>query len=261
MAETRDLIAQRTGMVALNDELFTEDQRVMMGKVLEICDRNPVIKWKENDPNHNLDFCLVEGKIEPVKGFCLKCIKVAGLSVESESPPVIQPVKLRDGGDDTMITVSVSIASADGPRFTLWGGSSIRECDNNGRNRRAIHDALARAQTRALKLAVETAVGMPFVNAILFQLFGGYEVRNAPEDEGAAARNVTPIKEAPESRAIWKRIWGMLKFAKDSGYITEAEVSEVTVEVKQNMDRPNVLIDTEADWKRKIQDRMAKKGE
>jgi hypothetical protein len=259
MSNTKDLIAQRTGMVALSDELFTEDQRQIMVKVLEICDRNPVIKWIENDPNHNLDFCLVEGKIEPVKGFCLKCIKVAGLSVESESPPVIQPVKLRDGGDDTMITVSVSIASANGPRFTLWGGSSIRECDNHGKNRRAIHDALARAQTRALKLAVETAVGMPFVNAILLQLFGGYEVRNAPEDEGV--KNITPIKEAPESRAIWKRIWGMLKFAKESGYVTEEEMTKVTFEVKQNMDRPNVLLDTEADWKKKIQDRIAKKGE
>jgi hypothetical protein len=260
MTDTKYLIAQRTGQVALSDELFTEDQQKVMGKVLTICDRNPVIVWKEKDPNHNLDFCLIEGKIEPVKGFCLKCIHVAGFSVESEQAPSITPVKLRDGGDDTLISVPVTIYVPGGPRFTLWGASSIRECDNYGKNKRALHDALARAQTRALKSAVETAVGMPFINALLAKLFGGFEVTGTPGDEGAGSgmRNVSPEppttgpKEDPESRLIWKRIWNMLKTGEKAELVSQAEIDTVTEEVKANMNRPNILLDIEQKWTREI---------
>jgi hypothetical protein len=91
------------------------------------------------------------------------------------------------------------------------------------------------------------------------QVFGGFEVIGNPEDEGADARNVTPVNENPESRATWKRIWPMLKFGKQSDVITDAEIAEVTLEVRQNMDRPNVIKDIEADWFRKIQTRLGRK--
>lgn len=258
MSDTKSLIAQRTGQMALTDDLFTDDQKQVMTKVLTICDRNPVIRWREKDPNHNLDFCLIEGKIEPVKGFCLKCILIAGYSVESEQAPVITPVKLRDGGDDTLITVPVTISHPAGLRYTMWGASSIRECDQGGRNKRALHDALARAQTRAMKNVVEVAVGMPFINKILLDLFGGYEVSDIPDDSGVdrrEPRNVTPPKEPVESRNTWIRIWNLMRSAEKSGLVSSKELDEVTELVKLNMERPNVLLDIEADWGREIMTR------
>lgn len=261
--ENKELVAQRSGQVVLADDLFTPDQQRVMGSVLTICDHNPILQWRKDDPNHNLDFCLIEGKIEPVKGFCLKCIHVAGFSVESESTPMATAVKLRNGNDDTLISVSITIFSHGGPRFTMWGASSIRECDQGGTNKRALHDALARAQTRALKSAVEAAVGMPFINAILEKLFGGFEVTGSPAEEGAGARNVTgtgddPIpakKENPESRKIWQRIWALIHSAYDSGLVKESEQDEIIQTVKINMERPNILLDLETFWIREIADR------
>lgn len=255
--DNRSLITQRTGDVALTESTFTPDQVEVMEKVLSICDRNPSLVWKDNDPNHNLDFCIVEGKIEPVKGFCLKCIKVAGFSVESDAAPFMSQVPSRSGDIDTAVSVKVSIYKEGGPRFTLWGASSIFECDRGGRNKRALHDAVARAQTRALKLAVETAVGMPFINLVLMKLFGGYEVTGSPSDEGAGARNVTGTAtveetETPEARATWKRIWNMASLAKKDRILTQADVDAVTEEVKLNMARPNVLLDIERDLAQRI---------
>ncbi len=260
MSENNQLIAQRTGQVALTEDLFTQDQLQVMHGVLSICDRNPKIKWTDKDPDHNLDFCLIEGKIEPVKGFCLKCIKVAGFSVEADPSPQIQNITRRDGSPDTMISVAVTITKGT-EKYRMLGSSSLYEVDTKGYNKRATHDAIARAQTRALKLAVETAVGMPFINMVLAKLFGGYEVTGAPEDEGLC--NVTPEQKAenkiddwtPEGRATWKRIWSMLSRALAEKIITAGERQDVADEVLLNHHKPNVLLDIEADWKRKLADR------
>jgi hypothetical protein len=247
----KNLVAQRAGQVAMSDALFTPDQIKVMDGILAIVDRNPVIKWREGDPNHNLDFCLVEGKIEPVKSFVLKCVKMAGLNVESDSAPTVSAIVRRDGSPDTLVSVAVRVYS-EVLSVRMMGSSSLYEVDTKGRNKRATHDAIARAQTRALKLAVETAVGMPFINMVLQKLFGGFEVTGAPEDEGSSA--------ADEARQTWKRIWNHVHGAMLEGVITAAEQSDAVEEVRGNMDKPNILLDIEADWKRKIGDRRKAKG-
>jgi hypothetical protein len=246
-----DLVAQRTGQVAMSDQIFTPDQIKVMDGILTIVDRNPILKWRENDPNHNLDFCLVEGKIEPVKSFVLKCVKMAGLSVESDRAPTVAAIVRRDGSPDTLVSVAVKVFN-ESVSVQMMGSSSLYEVDTKGRNKRATHDAIARAQTRALKIAVETAVGMPFINMVLQKLFGGFEVSGAPEEEGVPA--------AEDARLTWKRFWGFLCGAERDGDITAAEKAEAVEEVRPNMDKPNVLLDIEADWKRKVSDRRKAKG-
>jgi hypothetical protein len=247
------------------DALLTAEQARIMEAIIAICDRNPVIKWRDGDPNHNQDFCLVDGKIEPVKSFCLKCIYTAGLSLESEDAPQVAPVKLRNGGDDSIISISATVYSQGGPRYKVWGASSIRECDGYGKNKRTLHEALARAQTRALKIAVETALGKAFINEMIQTIFGGFEIHGSPANEGVAERsgvskapNMTTAQER-QARAIWERIWNLIHTAEREGILATQEVTSVTEEVRGNMTRINILKDIETKWLREIQTRTKEK--
>lgn len=182
----KDLVLRKTGQVQLKKELLTIDQQETFEKVYQIIDKNPKIVWRRDrfgkiDPDHNMDFCLIEGKIEPVKSFCVKAQLVAGLSVQN----------IRDNisgdGIETRIISTVRVWKPGIDRaIEMSGASTVRECGGarSKPNKRAFHDCLARAQTRAFKLAMESFLGFPFINMAIMKLFGGYELNEqAPEIE------------------------------------------------------------------------------
>lgn len=173
-----ELVIRRTGAVALNKELFSDDQRQTFDHVMQIADKNPVLQWK-NNPNHNRDFCLIEGNIEPVKEFCLKVQHQAKLSMACTDQKIT-------GEGATMAAVCVvKVWGEDGRSVEMAGASTALECGinrGNKPNKRAFHDAVGRAQTRAFKSAIEAYVGFAFMNIVLLELFGGYQVEGMGDD-------------------------------------------------------------------------------
>lgn len=181
------LLDQRTGTEVL--ERVTPEQSRVIEEVIKLADRNPVLHWKKNDPNHNKDFIVIGGNLEPVKEFVLKVLFVAQLSFSALSADWSSI----DG--DTVVSVPVKIwRPEDGREVTAIGSSSIKEVRPTTRE---AHDAQSRAQTRALKIAVEIYMGMPFINRIISEIFGGFQVGN--EDTGLdpekEPKNVTPEPE------------------------------------------------------------------
>ncbi|MCK5613573.1 hypothetical protein KAR91_67510 [Candidatus Pacearchaeota archaeon] len=169
-----ELVIRRTGEVALNKELFSDDQRQTFDNVMQIADKNPVLQWK-NNPNHNRDFCLIEGNIEPVKEFCLKVQHQAKLSMACTDQKIT-------GEGATMAAVCVvKVWGEDGRSVEMAGASTASEC-RYGKNKRAFHDAVGRAQTRAFKSAIEAYMGFAFINIVLLELFGGYQVEGMGDD-------------------------------------------------------------------------------
>lgn len=178
MSNNKQLVEQRAGQVALREDIFTPDQQKLFKDVMVIADKNPILKWTKGDPNHNRDFCIIEGKIEPVKEFCLKIQHQARLSMSNTSQQVVE------NGIDASVICTVKIWGEDGRSIEMSGGSTARECGAawSKPNKRSFHDAVARAQTRAFKTALEAYAGFPFINFMLQTIFGGFEVEGSSED-------------------------------------------------------------------------------
>ncbi len=221
--QNKQLVTQRIGAVALTSEQFTQDQMVLFNKVMGIVDRSPVLHWKRGDNNHNQDFCIIEGKVEPVKNFCLKCQFQAGLTMANTGQQVT------GSGQDTRVICTVRVTAPDGRSVEMAGASSEKEC-GGGRdkvNARAFHDAVARAQTRAFKLAVEAIMGFPFINMALKELFGAYEIKGEddPLAQGVTPRDVTETgntEPTPEKTGTPKGGWQVAGKKKSIGkYLRE----------------------------------------
>jgi hypothetical protein len=127
---------------------------------------------------NNKDFALIPGKngkqIEINRNFALKIIRIFGYSFVSYTEPdtVISGPK-----PDIIVKVRVRMLSPEG-RFTSGvGGCALSETTaKNEASARVYHDALAIAETRAIKRAMESLVGLPFINELIFKIFGKYEV-------------------------------------------------------------------------------------
>lgn len=183
MSSSKQLV--NVGQVRLTLDQLTDEQKEAFGRAISVIDRNPVLDWSRD--NHNLDFILVEGKIEPVKAFGLKCCFLFGLSTadiktdvigEGLSIKVVGTTEVwREGHPRRVVKVGASTAVECGAKKNKYGK----------RNKRAFHDAVRRAHTRALKNALEEWWGFAWINLVTLELFGGYgyadneEVRRAAE--------------------------------------------------------------------------------
>lgn len=205
--------------------LFSTDQRSAFDKIMVIADtKNKCLDWRQKD--HNTDFCEFKDKqnnrhIEAVKDFHLKVMFAANVSMRARDPIVVGV------GADMVVTVGVTVWKEE-REVTAHGGSSVQEC-GYPKNNRAFHDAVARAQTRAMKIAMEEFMGMPFVNMIIEQIFGGYTITN-PQDEGVRVE-VVP-EEVPEGKIpsecaeIKRRIKKSMDDALAHGWLLEAEYED-----------------------------------
>lgn len=261
----QELVRQRIGQTEIRQDIFTEDQMETFSKVMTIADKNPELQWKRGDPNHNLDFCIVEGKIEPVKNFCLKVQYVGGLSMANTGTEVIGE------GLETKVVATVRVWRTDEKRYVeLQGASTVRECGaaRNKPNQRAFHDAVARAQTRAFKSALEAYMGFPFINLAIQQLFGGFEVTGAPEDEGIQPRDVTGSngssgegdqEEHLEEKKMVNKIWKNAKIAQAHGYISEEELEEWRDSIHKNKLNMDWLVNANVELNKQIDIRKKQK--
>jgi hypothetical protein len=117
------------------------------------------------------DFAEIDGKIEPTRDLALKLFNVAKFNYDT------QLVSTQIMGSTILIAVKARVYQDTRAAKKVaegLGGCTTEETASSGK--RAYHDALARAETRAFKRALEAAVGLPFINQIIERLFGGYEV-------------------------------------------------------------------------------------
>lgn len=163
---------------SVSKDVLTSDQLEVFGKALAVVDRNPIINWVRNDPNHNCDFCIIEGSIAITRNFALKLAHLNTLNLHVRDPQFL---------DNGVCVVG-----------RLWNDKqqieAVGACDfAEIKGKRKMHDAATRATTRMLKRALETMVGLPFLNLLIKELFGGFEVTGDPPEE--KERDVTPRDE------------------------------------------------------------------
>ena len=168
--------------------VLPEKQIIFYGKLLQIIDRRPSLNWLKDKGNHNDDFCLIEGQIEPTRTFTLKVQKVANYSMYA------YPAESVVVGEVVNVSVRVRLWDDDG-EVTATGGCSTIETAHN-KSKRLFHDAVAIAETRAFKRALEAKAGLPFINLIIKELFGTFEAKGAPP-RGEGPRDVTDSGNQP----------------------------------------------------------------
>lgn len=248
-------VNERIGDVQLREDMFTEEQRSVFEDVLQICDKNPILQWQRGNNNHNLDFCLIEGKIEPVKNFCQKVIFKAGLSMKSHEPIVTKG----DNGNQ-FITVGVTLYKNE-REITCNGGSSLHEC-RYPKNKRAFHDAVARAQTRGMKIAIESFMGFGFVNLIIQKVFGGFGINDKPEnpaDHGAPVQPRCVNQPNKKCKEIYDRIRKALVSAYRQKLITAVEGKTWQARIDKSSTKEILLADFEVAINQLINQRKKKK--
>ena len=174
-----------------------------LGKLLKIIDRRPSLNWLKDAADHNDDFCLINSQIEPTRTFTLKVQKVANYSM------YVYPADSVVVGEVVNISVRVRLWDDDG-EVTATGGCSTTETKQK-KSKRLFHDAVAIAETRAFKRALEAKAGLPFINLIIKELFGTFEVKGAPL--GPPMRDVTtdgdgnpPKRHSKKNVELAKRI-------------------------------------------------------
>lgn len=154
------------------------------------------------------DFCIISGKIEITRDLALKLFAVTKIDTYSVS---LQQVVANNNIETIYIckaTVSRKGKSADG-----LGACSTKEISERGGGR-IHHDALATAETRAYKRAIEAVVGLPFINELILKLFGSYDASNAHENAPKPKFPISPedflikimdAKALPHLYNIWEK--------------------------------------------------------
>ena len=111
------------------------------------------------------DFVRINGKIEIKRDLALKLFSLSKLSYEVLMLPA------RVVGEEMIYYAKAKVLLNDSSKKTIesLGSCSTREIDcKDGREH---HDALARAETRGFKRALEMAVGLPFINQLIERVY------------------------------------------------------------------------------------------
>ncbi len=110
------------------------------------------------------DFVNIGGRIEIKRDLALKLFSLSKLSCEVSMLPA------RVIGEEMVYYAKAKVFfNNDSKTIESLGSCSTREIDCKGG--REHHDALARAETRAFKRALEMAVGLPFINQLIERVY------------------------------------------------------------------------------------------
>ncbi|MEM2963738.1 MAG: hypothetical protein QXN01_04565, partial [Candidatus Anstonellales archaeon] len=150
------------------------------------------------------DFAVINGKIEPTRDLMLKLSSIARVSkMDTHLEQVVSK-------ETNTVYIFKAVIVLNGKEYSGHGACDTGEIEGR-KSSRLEHDAMATAETRAIKRAFEAAIGLPFVNEIILKLFGGYET---PSGEKKETPQITPeefiqkIREAkalPHLRNIWEK--------------------------------------------------------
>lgn len=126
----------------------------------------------------NSDFAIFSGQggkygIEPKRELAMKIVAFFDFSVDTEMVSKEDVVKRNSKGKITytMYTMKATVTSPSGASASAHGMASTEQSHTQGRED---HDAMGRAETRAIKRAVESRVGLPIINQLILHFFGGF---------------------------------------------------------------------------------------
>jgi hypothetical protein len=175
------------------------------------------------------DFAVIQGKIEPTRDLMLKLSTVTK-TTSMDTSLVNVTVK----GNDT-IYVFKAVVTLGHKTASGHGACSTEEITMKKKSdSRVEHDAMATAETRALKRAFEEAVGLPFINELILRLFGGYETEKGEKKETPVISPDEFIDKMREAKAMphLRNIWSKYQ----SNLLTYAqEDKERVIKVKEEM--------------------------
>lgn len=173
------------------------------------------------------DFVSINGKIEPTRSFALKMFSVT--CIERYNVNLIQVV---DRPEET-IYVCKAVVERYKKLAEGLGACSTKEIEGRSGVSRKHHDAIATAETRAMKRALEAVVGLPFINEIILKVFGDYQVVSDPiiTPEELIAK-IKGAKAIPHLKNIWLKYRVVLNsFSSDD----RAKVIKVKEERKEEL--------------------------
>lgn len=159
------------------------------------------------------DFAVINGKIEPTRDLMLKLSSIAKVSkIDSHLESVVNK-------QNNTIYIFKSIIVLNGKEYSGHGACDTAELISR-KSARIEHDAMATAETRALKRAFESAVGLPFINEIILKLFGDYVIEQKSAEQKQEVSAISPdefiskirnAKAIPHLRNIWVKYNASLK--------------------------------------------------
>jgi hypothetical protein len=176
------------------------------------------------------DFVIINGKIEPTRNLMLK---LATVTKTHSMDTTLVNVTIK--GQDT-IYVFKAVVVIGNKTASGHGACSTAEVTTKRKgDSRVEHDAMATAETRALKRAFEEAVGLPFINEIILKLFGGYEKKGEKKDTPSISPSEFKEKmKNAKALTHLKNIWN--KYSKNLLLYTKEEREEL-VKLKEEMKR------------------------
>lgn len=144
------------------------------------------------------DFAIIDGNIEPKRDLMLKLFEATGLNYDVDLLSAT-PYK-----DHIAITVKATLHHQKQNR-TIEGLGACTTEETKRSGSRAYHDAIARAETRAFKRAVEAAVGLPLINQIILKLFGGYDAASATAYDVEGLTRCIQAQDTAEGLILWAK--------------------------------------------------------
>ena len=155
------------------------------------------------------DFVVINDKIEPKRDLALKLFTAT--RIESYRVELQQVVTT----DKEVVYTCKATVSRKGKIAEGLGACSTKEIESRGGSGGRIHhDALATAETRAYKRAIEAVVGLPFINEIILKLFGSFDAVKTDTPSITPDELVQKIREAkalPHLKNIWAKYQSNLK--------------------------------------------------
>ena len=207
--------------------------------LFNLADKSPLVDRKDMDKwDSNQDFIVFtdkqgNGNFDIQRGFALKAMRVFGFGKRD-----LKTVTTELKSGEVLVSITGTIYDTRSPALAteVAGACSTKEttAGKKSNNTRAYHDAVATAETRLLKRGVEELVGGPVINAMIKEIFGGFEIRGSkkmknvsPDGKTTQERPDGIIDDPPEeNKMLLRSVSDRLINAKRTGVITVGEFDD-----------------------------------
>lgn len=186
--------------------LLSDDMQEKYLALLTMADKSPIVGVKDMDQwDANQDFIVFydkkgNGHFDIQRGFALKAMRVFEFGKRNL---VTQMIETKDGHIQVQTNGEIFDTNHPDRYTTVSAGCSTKETTARGKsgNTRAFHDAVATAETRLLKRGVEELAGLPIINSLIREIFGGFEIKARELRDVTAEGTQRPAKTEPEAPA------------------------------------------------------------
>jgi len=180
---------------------------------------------------------MIKNRIEITRDFALKAVKLSGVNYKPISKQFVE------FGEDLNVSVDVKVWDDSG-EITETGGCSMSEVKKR-QSQHSFNDMVTTATTRAMKRALEAKTGLPFVNLLILELFGGYSLK----EEKKTTATVTDVEndkagndvQAEKAAELKEKLFQKLKKSAQTGIMTKDARDNWWLRIKSNTGKLGVL--------------------